>query len=355
MRDGYLVVIDSIFTNNQAAPLGPDTGGGAIYVLGSKGGVWIVGSTFTGNQASNAGAVGGLFAELNVYNSLFSNNKATGHDANGDDPDECDEENNDQNQVGSGGNGGALYSDGTGVDVILCGDAILNNAAGTRAFGGGPLLHEQRLHRHPHHQGHDDLRQHRWLLDPDGDRAASRTQAPRSAPTARASRSRTPTGSRAEAVALGDLDGDGRRDVALTTSVAADPANDRMLNVFLQDVDGTLKPRVQYPLGNGTPRALDIGDVNGDGRADAVVGNSAGAASSILVLLQNSSGTLDAPVAYPTLSADHVKVGDFNGDGRMDVAGLNCGQPRRRAGRVLADRGRDAGAAGDLSRPARRR
>ena len=137
MRDGYLVVIDSIFTNNQAAPLGPDTGGGAIYVFGSKGGVWIVGSTFTGNQASNAGAVGGLFAELNVYNSLFSNNKATGHDANSNDPDECDEINNDQNQIGSGGNGGALYSDGTGVDVILCGDAILNNAAGTRAFGGG--------------------------------------------------------------------------------------------------------------------------------------------------------------------------------------------------------------------------
>jgi len=137
MRDGYLVVIDSIFTNNQGAPVGPDTGGGAIYVLGSKGGVWIVGSTFTGNQASNAGAVGGLFAELNVYNSLFSNNKATGHDANGDDSSMCSEMNNGQNQIGSGGNGGALYSDGNDVNVVLCGDAILNNAAGTKAFGGG--------------------------------------------------------------------------------------------------------------------------------------------------------------------------------------------------------------------------
>ena len=76
MRDGYLVVVDSIFTNNQAAPLGPDTGGGAIYVLGSKGGVWIAGSTFTNNQGSNAGAVGGLFAELNIYNSLFRDNNA---------------------------------------------------------------------------------------------------------------------------------------------------------------------------------------------------------------------------------------------------------------------------------------
>ena len=36
MRDGNLTVIDCIFTGNQAAPLGPDTGGGAIYVQGSK-------------------------------------------------------------------------------------------------------------------------------------------------------------------------------------------------------------------------------------------------------------------------------------------------------------------------------
>jgi hypothetical protein len=71
MRDGNLTVIDAIFTNNHAAPLGPDTGGGAIYLLGSKNGALIVGSTFTNNAASNAGAVGGLFAQLSIYNSLL--------------------------------------------------------------------------------------------------------------------------------------------------------------------------------------------------------------------------------------------------------------------------------------------
>ncbi len=137
MRDGYLVVVDSVFTNNQAAPLGPDTGGGAIYVLGSKGGVWIGGSTFTNNQASNAGAVGGLFSQLNIYNSLFTGNHAIGHDANNNDPSMCAAMNNDQNEIGSGGNGGAIYSDGNDVNVLLCGDAVLNNAAGVNAFGGG--------------------------------------------------------------------------------------------------------------------------------------------------------------------------------------------------------------------------
>jgi hypothetical protein len=137
MRDGYLTVIDSIFMNNQGAPLGPDTGGGAIYVLGSKTGVLIVGSTFSNNTAANGGAVGCLFAELDVYNSLFTNNKAIGNGANNDDASKCSVINNGQNEVGSGGNGGALYSDGNSVNVTLCGDAILNNSAGVNAFGGG--------------------------------------------------------------------------------------------------------------------------------------------------------------------------------------------------------------------------
>ena len=68
---------------------------------------------------------------------LFSGNIATGHDANSNDPDTCSVMNNGQNEVGSGGNGGAIYSDGNSVNVLLCGDMVLNNAAGTKAFGGG--------------------------------------------------------------------------------------------------------------------------------------------------------------------------------------------------------------------------
>jgi hypothetical protein len=87
--------------------------------------------------SSNAGAVGGLFAELNIYNSLFTGNKATGNGANGNEPEKCLYMNNGQNQTGSGGNGAAIYSDGNDVDVTLCGDAVMNNMAGTGAFGGG--------------------------------------------------------------------------------------------------------------------------------------------------------------------------------------------------------------------------
>jgi predicted outer membrane repeat protein len=138
MRDGNLTVIDCLFDGNQAAQLGPDTGGGAIYMEGSKHGAIIVGSTFTNNNGANAGAVGALYAELDIYNSLFQNNKAVGHDANNDDSSMCSIVNNSpQHEVGSGGNGGAIYGDGNDFNIMLCGDAVLNNAAGTNAFGGG--------------------------------------------------------------------------------------------------------------------------------------------------------------------------------------------------------------------------
>jgi hypothetical protein len=137
MRDGNLTVIDAIFTGNQAAQLGPDTGGGAIYLEGSKHGAVIVGSTFANNSGANAGAVGALFGELDIYNSLFQNNTATGHDANDVNAATCSVINNGQNEIGSGGNGGAIYGDGNGFNILLCGDAVLNNAAGKNAFGGG--------------------------------------------------------------------------------------------------------------------------------------------------------------------------------------------------------------------------
>lgn len=84
-----------------------------------KYGALIVNSVFTNNSASNAGAVGGLFAELDIYNTLFDHNTATGHDANNNEPDKCDAINNDQNETGSGGNGGAMYQDAPSTSLTL--------------------------------------------------------------------------------------------------------------------------------------------------------------------------------------------------------------------------------------------
>jgi hypothetical protein len=132
MRDGSLRAIDVIFLNNQAAELGPDTGGGALYLLGSKP-AYIVSCTFKNNKGSNAGAMASLFTTDFIYDSLFEGNSAVGHGANSDDASQCSFINNNQHEIGSGGNGGAIYSDGVAMDVTICGTQIRNNAAG--AFG----------------------------------------------------------------------------------------------------------------------------------------------------------------------------------------------------------------------------
>jgi len=147
VNDGNLTVIDSIFDNNHAAPVGPDVGGGAIRMIGSKHGALIVSSTFTNNSAANGGGIGCLFSDLEIYDSLITKNSATGHDANNAGTKaQCDYMNNGQNELGSGGNGGAMYSDGAQgsanhgspiSNVVLCGDEITDNSAGTNAFGGG--------------------------------------------------------------------------------------------------------------------------------------------------------------------------------------------------------------------------
>ena len=66
-------------------------------------------------------------------NTTGDGNTATGHDANNDDPNQCSVINNGQHEIGSGGNGGALYSDGVAMNVTVCGTQIRSNHAG--AFG----------------------------------------------------------------------------------------------------------------------------------------------------------------------------------------------------------------------------
>ena len=137
VRDGVLVVIDSTFVGNQAAELGPDVGGGAIYLAGSKKAI-VVGSTFKNNQGSNGGAIGALNSELDVYNSVFDGNTALGNGANSDDASKCSVvAKTGQHEVGSGGNGGAIVIDG-GSDGThtFCGSKFTNNTGGAKALGG---------------------------------------------------------------------------------------------------------------------------------------------------------------------------------------------------------------------------
>jgi hypothetical protein len=78
---------------------------------------------------------------------------------------------------------------------------------------------------------------------------------------------------------------------------------------------------------SGWARAVAVGDVNGDGRDDIVASKSpSGAAGAgefkVFVFYQNANGTLSNPVIYglPTeVNANALALGDFNGDGVKDI------------------------------------
>ena len=73
----------------------------------------------------------------------------------------------------------------------------------------------------------------------------------------------------------------------------------------------------------GKPRAMDIGDLNGDGRDDLVV-TEPGTAQ-VGVYLQRADGKLAGRKTFPSLSeSSAIRVADLNGDGRAEVIVLSA-------------------------------
>jgi CubicO group peptidase (beta-lactamase class C family) len=124
-------------------------------------------------------------------------------------------------------------------------------------------------------------------------------------------------GTNPRAVAIGDLDGNGSRDLA----TANNGSND--VSVVLSNGDGTFAAAVNYPAGTG-PHSVAIADLNLDGKSDLVVANNG--SDNVSVLLNNGDGTFAAAVNYGVgTNPRFVAIGDLNGDGRSDVVTANSG------------------------------
>jgi FG-GAP-like repeat/Fibronectin type III domain len=123
-------------------------------------------------------------------------------------------------------------------------------------------------------------------------------------------------------VAVGDVNGDGRKDVAMTTSYNGNSAADFRLWVFLQNPDGTLAAPVSYAtVGSYSNRPLSVavGDITDDGRADVVVAIDG---VGVQVFPQLAAGGLGSPTLYLSPDSNKIRLGDFDGNGLVDVAGV---------------------------------
>src|SRR5262245_8619430 len=103
-----------------------------------------------------------------------------------------------------------------------------------------------------------------------------------------------PTGSTSLAIslAMADLDGDGKLD--LVTSHNQNQTDE--VFVMLGNGAGGFSPGAGFTTGAGTqPRAVEVGDLNVDGRLDLVTANSAGSAS---VLFGLPAGGFSPPSIY---------------------------------------------------------
>ncbi len=122
-------------------------------------------------------------------------------------------------------------------------------------------------------------------------------------------------------IVASDVNGDGKLDLVAMTP-------DNGVFVFLGNGDGTLRAPVAYTTVCGGSiincGGLAVGDLNGDGKPDLALNTNATTGGGMSILLNNGNGTFGTPTYYPVgisgvLAANSIAIGDVNGDKKPDV------------------------------------
>lgn len=120
-----------------------------------------------------------------------------------------------------------------------------------------------------------------------------------------------PTGTDPQGVAVGDFNGDGKLDIAVSN------VDSFTVSVFLGNGDGTFTLATTLPT-DVYPEPIAVGDFNGDGKLDLVVGNTW--SNTLGVYLGNGNGTFGPARTIAMAGAPYgLAVADLNHDGKLDL------------------------------------
>ncbi len=136
-----------------------------------------------------------------------------------------------------------------------------------------------------------------------------------------------PTGTTPWDVALGDIDGDGKSDIVVTNNGSNTITVFRNISSSGSLSSGSFSAGVSFATGSG-PIGVAIGDVDGDGKLDVATAN---AGTTTVSVLRNTStpGTIsfsahaDFSIGVGASAATNVIIGDVDGDGKPELITCN--------------------------------
>jgi len=133
-----------------------------------------------------------------------------------------------------------------------------------------------------------------------------------------------PCGDAPFAVAIGDLNGDGHADLAIADAptITSESKGRDGLYILLGDGTGRFRPLKGSPFPTGkSPSRIAIGDLNGDGINDVAVTNYN--ENSLTIFLMNKTGISGSRTIQAGNHPDGICIRDLNNDGKNDIAVTN--------------------------------
>jgi hypothetical protein len=118
----------------------------------------------------------------------------------------------------------------------------------------------------------------------------------------------------ASSVAVSDVDGD------LKTDIVVGDIGANIVHVFRGKGAGTFQSPLDF-ASSFAPRSIHIGDFNGDGRPDLAITGPIG----FSLWLGNGDGTFQLPIFVSIGFSSTISTGDLNQDGKTDVAAFTSG------------------------------